>query len=56
MRRLVIAASLLSLVLASSLVAEERAPSPRERISKIVRIIKKLLLPTPQDDLSWPHP
>jgi hypothetical protein len=57
-RRLLIAVALFSLLSLPSL-ADERAPngpSLRDRAAKVVRMIKKILLPAPQDELSWPHP
>lgn len=56
MRRAFVLIALLSLTVAASVQADERAPSPREHVAKIVRIIKKIFAPAPQDELSWPHP
>jgi hypothetical protein len=57
-QRLLIAITLLSLTFALPALADERAPSPRERVAKIVRVIKKIFTPAPQDagDMSWPKP
>lgn len=53
-RRLVAVVAVLCFVVAMPAFADERAPSPRERISKIVRIIKKMFVPAPQEDLPTP--
>jgi len=50
-------AAVLALTLISfSALADERSPSPADRFAKLVRIIKRVFVPTPQGDFSWPHP
>jgi len=51
----------LAAVLALALIAlpafaGEHAPSPGDRFVKIIRIIKRVFVPAPQGDMSWPHP
>jgi len=56
MRRTAAAAcvTLLLLLTAPAALADERAPSPRDRFAKIVKLIKKLFTPAPQEDYPVP--
>jgi hypothetical protein len=61
MRRFVATLALFSLISALPAFGDERAPnvpSLRDRAAKVIRMIKKILLPAAQDagDLSLPHP
>ena len=50
-------AAVLALTLLSfSAIAVERAPSPADRFAKLIRVIKRLFVPTTLDDWSWPKP
>ena len=55
-RRLFAAVALLFLSLALPVTADERAPSAGERFAKIIRIVKKILVPSTLDEWSWPKP
>jgi hypothetical protein len=60
MRRFLIAFVLVSLISTLPALGDERAPnvpSLRDRAAKVVRIIKRILLPVTQgDEISVPHP